>query len=126
MRGTLLVFFRSVLAFLAFLIARPETEAGHSDGISVLIFRGCCKPQQPLFIIAYSFFQCTADSYSGCSINGISDLRQTCKSPLQLLIGGDMIGHFAVIEFLICYHIKISRACQTEKNGFFLACLLAP
>lgn len=48
----------------------------------------------------------------------ILDVGKVCKTSLQFLVGGDVIGHLSVVEFLIGIHIEVAGAGQTEYNGF--------
>ena len=36
-------------------------------------------------------------------------------------VGGNIIVHFAVVEFFIGNHVEITRSGETEYNGLFLA-----
>ena len=53
------------------------------------------------------------------------EFGNTVKSLLQILICGDVVGHFSVVEFLISVHVEISCSCKAEYDGLFFAGLLA-
>ena len=50
---------------------------------------------------------------------------KSCKALFKLLIGGDVVGHLAVVELFICNHIEVAGAGQTEHDGLFFAGFLA-
>ena len=73
---------------------------------------------QPLFgAISYLYM------YESNLVAG--ELRDAVKAFLQVGVGGNGIGHLAVMEFLIGHHVKVAGARQTEDDGLFLADLLA-
>lgn len=49
------------------------------------------------------------------------ELRDAVKALLQVCIGGDVVGHLAVVELLIGHHVKVAGAGQAEDDGLFLA-----
>ena len=53
------------------------------------------------------------------------DLGQAGEACLQLLVGGDVVGHLAVVELLVGHHVEVAGAGQAEEDGLFLAGLLA-
>ena len=44
---------------------------------------------------------------------------------MQVGIGGDVVAHLAVMEFLIGHHVKVAGAGQAKDDGLFLSGLLA-
>ena len=53
------------------------------------------------------------------------ELRDAVKAFLQVGVGGNEIGHLAVMEFLIGHHVKVAGAGQAKDDGLFLAGPLA-
>lgn len=53
------------------------------------------------------------------------EFRQTVQAFLNFFVGGNVIAHFAVVEFFIAHHIEISCARQAEQNRLFFTRLLA-
>ena len=47
------------------------------------------------------------------------------ETSLQVGIGGNIIFHFSIMEFLIGHHVKVAGAGQAKDDGLFLAGLLA-
>ena len=52
-------------------------------------------------------------------------LRQLCDACGKLLISRNNVGHLMVVELLIRNKIEVAGAGQAEKDGLFLAGLLA-
>ncbi len=53
------------------------------------------------------------------------ELRDSAEAFHQLLIGGDGVGHGAVVELLVGHHVKVAGAGQPEEDGLLLAGLFA-
>ena len=53
------------------------------------------------------------------------NLGQGVQTLCQILVGGDVVGHLAVVELLIRDQIEVACTRQTEYDGLFLACFLA-
>ena len=53
------------------------------------------------------------------------DFRQGVEADLQILVGGDVVAHLAIVKLLIGHHFKVAGAGQAKDDGFFLAGLLA-
>lgn len=49
-----------------------------------------------------------------CSVN----LRHTLHADLKLLVCGNVVAHFVIVELLVCDHIKVACACKTEEVVF--------
>ena len=47
-------------------------------------------------------------------------LRKFFAVSFEFLISGNIITHFAVVEFFISYHIEIADTGKTKHNGLFL------
>ena len=54
-----------------------------------------------------------------------ADVRQRRKTLLKLLVGGNGVGHGAVVVRLVGVEIEVARAGQTEENCLFLTGLPA-
>ena len=48
-------------------------------------------------------------------------LGQLVEAGLQFLVGGDVVGHLPVVEFLVGHHVEVARAGETKDDGLFLA-----
>ena len=59
---------------------------------------------------------------SCCLFGDLGGLGQTGG---DLLIGGDVVAHEAVVELLVGVHIEVARAGEAEDDGLFLAGFLA-
>ena len=53
------------------------------------------------------------------------NLRHTVHADLKLLVCGNVVAHFVIVELLVCDHIKVACACKTEEDSLFFACFLA-
>ena len=53
------------------------------------------------------------------------EVGDAVKALLQVGIGGDVVGHLAVVELLVGHHVKVAGAGQAKDDGLFLASLLA-
>src|SRR5699024_8500769 len=53
-------------------------------------------------------------------------LGQLAETPGDLLIRGNIVAHFSVMESLIGIEIEVAGAGEAEKDRFLLAGLLAP
>ena len=49
------------------------------------------------------------------------DLGALGKAFGDFFVGGDIVAHDAVVEFLVGHHIEIAGAGQTKYNGLFFA-----
>ena len=47
------------------------------------------------------------------------------KAILQILVRGDIVGHFSIVELFVSSHIEVAGTGQTKDDGLFLAGLLA-
>ena len=52
----------------------------------------------------------------------LGDALQTLQN---VLVGGDVVAHLAVVELLIGHQIEVAGAGETKEDGLFLAGLLA-
>ena len=52
-------------------------------------------------------------------------LGQLGEAGLQLGVGGDVVGHLAVVELLVGHHVEVAGAGEAEDDGLFLAGLPA-
>ncbi len=50
---------------------------------------------------------------------------QLGEAGLQLLVGGDVVGHHTVVELLVGGHVEVPGARQAEDDGLGLAGLFA-
>ena len=53
-----------------------------------------------------------------------ADLREGREARGQLLVGGDGVGHGAVVEGFVGVEIEIARAGQSEEYRLFLSAFL--
>ena len=53
------------------------------------------------------------------------EVGDAVKALLQVGVGGDAVGHLAVVELLVGHHVEVAGAGETEDNGLCLAGLLA-
>ena len=53
------------------------------------------------------------------------ELGQAGEALGQVLVGGDVVAHLAIMELLIGHHVKVAGAGQAKDDGLFLAGLLA-
>ena len=54
-----------------------------------------------------------------------ADLREGREARGQLLVGGDGVGHGAVVEGFVGVEIEIASAGEAEEDRLFFACFLA-
>ena len=58
-------------------------------------------------------------------IFGILDFRQQIRAALDILVAGDEVSHFAVVELAVCDHIEVACAGEAEDDVFGFACFFA-
>ena len=56
---------------------------------------------------------------------GAGEVRDLGEALRELLVGGNVIAHLAVVELLIGEHVEVARAGQAEDDRFFFAFFLA-
>ena len=49
------------------------------------------------------------------------EVGDAVKALLQVGVGGDVVGHLAVVELLVGHHVEVAGAGQTEDDGLFFA-----
>ena len=53
------------------------------------------------------------------------EVGDAVKALLQVGVGGDVVGHLAVVELLVGHHVEVAGAGEAEDDSFCLARLLA-
>ena len=53
------------------------------------------------------------------------EVGDAVKALLQVGVGGDAVGHLAVVELLVGHHVEVAGAGEAEDDSFCLARLLA-
>ena len=52
------------------------------------------------------------------------EVGDAVKALLQVGVGGDAVGHLAVVELLVGHHVEVAGAGEAEDDSFCLARLL--
>ena len=60
-----------------------------------------------------------------CGLFVAGEVGDAVKALLQVGIGGDVVGHLAVVELLVGHHVEVAGAGEAEDDSFRLARLLA-
>ena len=98
---------------------QPAQNPGAPFSGGIFLARGANRPGAPLsggiFLASPATDRARASVYFG-------QLGEAC---LQLLVGGDVVGHHAVVELLVGGHVEVPGARQAEDDGLGLAGLLA-